>query len=271
METPPTRTSEPTETLLDMGAPAPLVIAHRGASGDAPDNSLPAFEAAIAEGADLVELDVRRTADGQLIALHPARRRGTAVGRLTYDDLVRRSRHRPPALEEVLTLCSGRVAVDVELKEPGYEETAIKLVERHLDPPRAVVTSFHTAIVERVKSLRPALRCGLILGFGRLRASHAGLHRTILEPARQCGADFLVAHQLLVGLRPHSKRQRRRSAPFLTAAGAAGLPVAVWTVNGVERLRHFVAEPGVAAIITDLPAVAVELRRRGSRLPHERC
>lgn len=247
--------------LLDGGAGPPLVIAHRGASADAPDNSLAAFEVAIAQHADLVELDVRRTADGQLVAHHSARRRGVPIGRLTYSELVERSRHRPPSLDEVLAVCAGRVGVDVEIKEAGYEAQVLEIVGGCLDPAHAVVTSFHAGVIETVKSLRPGLRCGLVVGLGRIRTSRAGADRAVVDPARGCGADFLVMHQLLAGLRPQSRRRRLGSSPVLKAAADAGLPVAVWTVNGLARLRHFLNDPLVAAVITDLPATAITLRR----------
>ena len=247
--------------LLDGNGSRPLVIAHRGASADAPDNSLAAFEVAIAARADLVELDVRRTADGVLVAHHSARRRGVPLERITYPELVRYSRYRPPSLEEVLTVCAGRVDVDLEIKETGYEAQVLEVVERRLGPDHAVVTSFHAGVIEAVKSLRPLLRCGLVVGLGRIRASRAGVDRAVVDPARNCGADFLAMHQLLAGLRPHARRRRRGTSPVLKAAAEAGMPVAVWTVNGLPRLRHFLSDPMVAAVITDIPATAIALRR----------
>lgn len=247
--------------LLGGSDALPLVIAHRGASADMPDNSLTAFELAIEAGADLVELDVRRTADGLLVAHHSARRRGVPLGKLTYEELVQRSRHRPPALEEVLALCSGRVGVDLEIKEHGFEAQALELVDRRLSPEHAVVTSFHAGVIHEVKSLRPTLRCGLVVGLSGMRASRAGVDRAVLDPARACGADFIVVHQLLTGLRPQSRRRRLRESPLLAAAADAGLPLVVWTVNGLRRLTHFISDPRVAAVITDLPAAAIELRR----------
>src|SRR3984957_19558172 len=103
------------------GSSLPLVIAHRGASREAPQNTPAAFEAAIAMGADAVELDVRRTSDGVLVVHHNASRRGVPVALMTHAALIRRSRNEPPTLETVLDLCAGRVAVDVEIKEPGFE------------------------------------------------------------------------------------------------------------------------------------------------------
>lgn len=250
-------------TALVDGSPGrPLVIAHRGASADAPGNSIAAFDVAIAQRADLVELDVRRTADGLLVVHHSKRRRGAPVDRLAYAELIERSRHRPPSLDEVLALCAGRVGVDVEIKEPGYEAQVLDIVESRLDATHVVVTSFHAGVIETVKRLRPGLHCGLVVGLGRIRASRAGVHRAVVDPARACGADFLVMHQLLAGLRPHSRRGRRvGTSPVLKAAADAGLPVAVWTVNGPIRLRHFLNDPLVAAVITDTPATAIELRR----------
>lgn len=254
-------TTDDSAALLNGSGAHPLVIAHRGASADAPDNSLPAFEVAIEAGADFVELDVRRTADGLMVAHHSARRRGVPLGKLTYAELVQRSRYRPPALEEVLALCSGRVGVDLELKERGYEAEAVELLERSLSPPHAVVTSFHAGVIHEVKALRPRLPCGLVVGLSGMRASRAGIDRTVLEPARACRADFIVVHQLLTGLRPHARRRRLRESPLFAAAAEAGLPLVVWTVNGLPRLTHYIGDPRVAAVITDLPAAAIELRR----------
>lgn len=246
--------------LLDGSAPRPLVIAHRGASADAPDNSLRAFEVAIEAGADLVELDVRRTADGLLVAHHSARRRGVPLERLTYAELVHRSRYRPPRLDEVLALCAGRVAVDVELKESGYEAQALELVEARLRPERVVVTSFQAQVIETIKSLRPGMDCGLVVGLGKLRRSRGGVGPVVVDAARACGADFLAMHQLLAGLSPHAAARRPFASPVLRAAADAELPVAVWTVNGLRRLRHFITDPLVTAVITDLPGTAVALR-----------
>lgn len=254
-----------TAVLLDGSGSRPLVIAHRGASADAPDNSLAAFEVAISAGADVVELDVRRTSDGLLVAHHSARRRGVPLERLTYSELVHRSRYRPPRLEEVLTICAGRVGVDVEIKESGYETDVLDLVDGRLGLERAVVTSFHAAVIQTVKAIRPGARCGLVVGLGRLRAGRSAVERAIVDPARACGADFLAMHQLLAGLRPHSRSRRQLSSPVLRAAADAGLPVAVWTVNGARRLQHFLTDPLVAAVITDIPGTAVELRRAAVR------
>ena len=106
------------------------MIAHRGASREAPQNTPAAFEAAIAMGADAVELDVRRTSDGVLVVHHNASRRGVPLAMLTYSGLVRLSRHEPPRLDTVLDLCAGRIAVDIEVKEVGFEAEVMEEASR---------------------------------------------------------------------------------------------------------------------------------------------
>ena len=91
------------------------MIAHRGASAELPENTLPAFERAIELGADFVELDVHARADGELVVTHDAPRRRAPL----------------PTLAEVLDLCRGRIGVMVELKTP-YRYRRHRLIERTL-------------------------------------------------------------------------------------------------------------------------------------------
>src|SRR5207253_6660035 len=148
VEAPETRPHLALENARD----APMVIAHRGASREAPGNTLDAFEAAIAAGADAVELDVRQTADGVLVVHHNPTRRGTLVSRLSYSELQRRCRHRPPALEEAVELCARRAVLDVEVKEPGYEARVLDVLDAHSSPQRPLISSFHPGVVAAVKA-----------------------------------------------------------------------------------------------------------------------
>src|ERR1700753_352195 len=96
-----------------------MVAAHRGVAAGAAENTIAAFTNAIDVGADMVEFDVRRTSDRELIAFHDA-----AVGAVPATGLPRRETEaatgvRPPLLAEVLQACAGRIRLDVELKEDG--------------------------------------------------------------------------------------------------------------------------------------------------------
>src|SRR5438132_3865918 len=128
----------------------PLVIAHRGASWDLPENTLPAFERAIEIGADFVEFDVHADRDGRLVVTHdPPRGPG------------------PPSLEEVLGVCRGRIGVMVELKTPGRYRRH-DLVRRTLErlDDDAVVVCFQRPALEEARRLRPGIRTVQHVGFG---------------------------------------------------------------------------------------------------------
>ena len=237
----------------------PLVIAHRGASREAPENTPAAFEAAIALGADAVELDVRRTADGVLVVHHNASRRGVPLALLTYPALVRLSRHEPPTFDTVLGLCAGRIGLDVEVKEPGFEAEVIEAASSRFPRDRLLYTSFEESVISTIKRLDPAARCGLLLGPGRLRSRAQRYEALPFDLAERCGADLLAVHQWLAPIR----RRRRRVAgtDLLAEAQARAFPMMVWTVDGPQRLRSYLADGRVAGIITDLPGLAVETRR----------
>jgi glycerophosphoryl diester phosphodiesterase len=224
-----------------------LVVAHRGASAGAIDNSLDAFARAIDLGADMVELDVRRTADDQLIAFHNASVRGRRIGVLTRAEIGAATGHVPPLLHDVLELTRGRIGLDVELKEGGYVARVLASLD---GTPDVVVTSFLDAVVAETKRLAPELRAGLLVGVGRTRQV-VKTRLSELSPvprARACGADLVAMHHALATL------------GALRRVAEAGFPVFVWTVNDEPQLRRFLADPRVEAVITDVPAKALSLR-----------
>src|SRR4051794_36204313 len=103
-----------------------LVLAHRGANRVAPENTVPAMREAVDRGADGVELDVHRTADGAVVVRHDAETPGGPVGELALSDLLR-AHPDVPVLDEVLEVCRGRL-VNVEIKDPA-PRTAEAVVE----------------------------------------------------------------------------------------------------------------------------------------------
>jgi glycerophosphoryl diester phosphodiesterase len=195
----------------------PLVIAHRGASWDLPENTLPAFERAIEVGADFVELDVHASADGELLVTHdPPRRRRDF-----------------PALEEVLELCRGRIGVMVELKRP-YRYRRFDVVPRTLAllDDDAVVVCFERAAIAAVRARRPELRT----------VQHVAVVPLRTAAARGCWAAGF--------------EDRRATPRRLARAKALGLETTVYTVNDARRMREL-AELGVTGIFTDRPDLAL--------------
>lgn len=120
-----------------------LVIAHRGASAELPENTLPAFERAVQLGADFVELDVHANAAGQLVVTHDPPPAGRQY----------------PTLEEALGLMRGRTGVMVELKTPRrYRRHDVVARTVRLLGPDDVLVSFQRAALEEARLLRPGLR-----------------------------------------------------------------------------------------------------------------
>lgn len=194
----------------------PLVIAHRGASWDIPENTLPAFERAIDVGADFVEFDVHALPDGRLVVSHDPPRPGA----------------RPPAIEEVLELTRGRIGVMAELKTPHrYRRHDVVRRTLALLDDDAVVVCFEPGAIALVRALRPELRTVQHVAWVPLRVA----------AARRCWAAGF--------------EDRRATPRALARAQRLGLETTVYTVNDERRMREL-AELGVTGIFTDRPDLA---------------
>lgn len=210
------------------------------ARGAPAENTLEAFEAAIELGADMIELDVRRTRDGRLIVFHDARVKTIPTGSLRYDALrVKGTRSRPPLLEEVLELTKDRIALNLEVKEAGYVQETIALL-RPFGLEHCLLSSFLDPVVLEAKELAPELRTGLLIATGFRRALATRL------PASK--ADCLGVHR------------RIADAAALARAAAAEVPCMIWTVNGPRALDRYLEHPAVEGVVTDRPARALERR-----------
>jgi glycerophosphoryl diester phosphodiesterase len=226
----------------------PLVAAHRGFAAGATENTIQAFDKAIDVGADMVEFDVRRTRDGELIVFHNGHVGGVGVSQLTRDDIAGAAGVRPPLLAEVLDTCAGRIRLDVELKEDGYVPEVMTALRAACDPAQTIVTSFLPAVVAQAKDAWPEIRTGLLVGDGPWADLPARLREVYpVALARRVRADYLAPHYrlALVGV--------------IRRAAAAGLPCLLWTVNSPALIRRYAGDPRIAAIITDAAAQAVSI------------
>ncbi len=220
-----------------------LVAAHRGAWRAAPQNSLQSLADAIALGCEIVEFDVRRTRDGKLVAVHDARAGGTPVAALELEELRGRlGDGHAPLLEEMVELAAGRIALDVELKDGGGAVgDIIATLGRRLEPDAYFVSSFFDGVLAAVHAMAPDTRTGLLLRPGRApRRLEQRLNRT--------GASLL-------GLPTSLAR-----AGVLAWAANRGFASYVWTVNDARLLRSILGDQRVAAVITDRPELALEIR-----------
>ncbi len=204
------------------------------------ENSLAAFAAAHAAGADMVELDVRRSGDGRLVVVHDAAVAGMPVRRTSLEALRAATGLELAELSAVVDFAAGRLGLDVELKEPGYEDEVLAALEpaRAAGPP-LIVTSFFTRVVRRVRASEPDIDTGLLI-----RTAAVRLPRRLATS----GARYLL---------PPASALRRG---VLDAAARAGVEAIPWTVNAPDDLRRALAHPAVAGVITDLPELALEAR-----------
>lgn len=228
----------------------PLVLAHRGEHTRARENTVAAFRAAAAVGADGVELDVRRTADGTLVVHHDAEVDGVGVlAHVAFAD-VRRVVPWLPTLDEALAACSGMALVNLEIKnlphEPDFDpaEQVARAVVGRVDAlglaEQVVVSSFVFPSLEQVHELD-----------GRIAT--AWLTLPDLDPL--AALDIAAAHGC-AGVHPSQRAVQRADVVGVVArATELGLAVRPWTVDDEREITRL-GRARVHAIITDRPAMA---------------
>ena len=246
--------------------PRPMVVAHRGASVEHPENTIEAFEAAIDAGADSVEFDVRMTADDVPVVMHdPDVSRTTdgtgLVPELTLAD-VRRLRiplsrggaTRVPMLEETLQCLAGRAAADIEIKnlpgEPGFtadREAAVEATLETLDESGfaspVIVSSFNPRSVAHCRTLRPDVPTGLITSYD-VDATEA-LTRAVAE-----GHPWVL---------PFVTKVLEAGEGFVDRVHQGGALLGVWIADDPDTARRLF-ELGADAVATNDPRAIVPVR-----------
>lgn len=235
--------------MLSLSPDRFLVLGHRGASASAAENTVEAFRLAHRQGADGVELDVRGTADGQLVVHHDAVIPGLgAITDLTTAELADAA----PTLcsfAEAMEVCAGMI-VNVEIKsspaDPDYDPEqmvaglVVEWLHEHDRTDDVIVSSFDPATVDRVRYLSDRLATGQLIDAGAdaarsLLAAHARGHQAL--------------HPHLTSLGP--------AANLASVARGLGMWVVTWTVNDPAAVRAL-KDAGLTGVITDDPASAVE-------------
>jgi glycerophosphoryl diester phosphodiesterase len=242
------------------------ILGHRGASLDAPENTIPAFVAALDQGADGVELDVMRCRTGELVVCHDEwldRLAGlhlevrdtswTTLRRLDVGTLLGRGPGRIPLLDDVFDALPEWAWVNVELKCDDLDdrglsaEVARRLVDRGL-LDRVVVSSFNPVCLVRLARAAPGIRRGLLLDPQRAWIPQAWLWLPVAAS---------------VSVHPHFSQV---TPERVTRWHAAGLVIAAWTVDELDEARRLRAL-GVEWLITNRPGA---LREELSVLPNPR-
>jgi glycerophosphoryl diester phosphodiesterase len=208
-----------------------------------------AFTAAVDMGAEMIEFDVRRTADNVLVIHHNSDFAGSEIRDMSRSQLQERAGaagYTIPTLVDVLEFCASKIPVDIELKEPGYEEHVLETVLGVLEQDQFVISSFHDSIIRKVKNLHSGIRTGLNIGDRPRRQLLSNLFPG--RRVRRTGADILVISQKLLKL------------GFLSTTRGLGLPIWVYTVNDRQDLWKMITEERVDGIFSDRVDVGLFLR-----------
>jgi glycerophosphoryl diester phosphodiesterase len=224
-----------------------LNIAHRGASGTFPENTLSAFRAAINAGADMCELDVQLTRDGAVVVIHDDTVERTTDGKgevtkLTLEELKRLDAgakfkggaikgERIPTLDEVFDVTGGKCGLNIELKAAGVEHQVAQIMQARNAFGDSIVSSFDWDYLKKIQQLHFNIRVGLL--------------------AEEKPVDLMMN---AVAMRAHSINPRwdMVTADLCKAAHERGLKVYTWTVDSDARMRALI-ECGVDGIMTNYP------------------
>ena len=244
---------------------APLVIAHRGASMFAPENTIAAFELAVEMGADAIELDTMLTADGTPIVIHDQSLERTTNGNGNVASKMvaeiklldagskfdaRFAGEQIPTLEEVFSAVGNKVLINVELKNYAspfdhLPETVVALVVKKGLSDRVLLSSFNPIALMKAKRASGKIRRAAIIGGGPI------IVRGVIEAFTNYYALHPAASLVNQGM--------------IDKHHAAGNKINVWTVNEESEMKKFLSM-GVDGLITDQPDIAkkviLELRDR---------
>lgn len=227
-----------------------LNIAHRGASGVAPENTISAFKRAIELGADMIECDIHQTKDGEIVVIHDKNLARTTNGRGLVEDYTLHelkkldagswfspefAGEKIPTLEETLELIKGKVGINIEIKKgrkyyPDIEEKIVELLEKYDIGKPCIITSFHSKYLKKIKKLNPYIAIGKLVVF------------SMLNPKENIVLDVNAVHPYWLMV----------SKLFVDAAHKDHLRVNVWTVNNTMIMKRLI-KIGVDGIITNYP------------------
>lgn len=253
--------------------PLPRVIAHRGASGDYPENTLPAFRAASSMGAPYFELDVHITRDDEIVVVHDDDLRRVAahdgvIREMTMAELAtadaghnftrdgglsfpfRGQGIRVPSLAEVFAAFPHqRYILEIKHTGPHLVPALLAVIHRAKMQRRVLIASEHQGPIDELRSLAPGVPTNL-------PAREVGLFMMSLAPR----AQSYVARGEALQIPTEHQSLKLVSAESVAAAHRIGIELQVWTVNGAAEMREMLAL-GVDGILTDYPARLLNLLR----------
>ena len=227
----------------------PKVISHRGRTSQKnQDNTLHSVQDAINLGIDMVEVDVRRSKDLEIICYHDEHIGGELISNLDYSEILSID-PKVPTLDQILWAAKDKIEIDVELKEHGYEHEVISLVLDYFDYEGFIMKSFSRLAVRRIKQLDSKIETGFLLGesynvkvyLDVLKEAFTG---RIFESER---VDFISPHYKVYEMGLMFKMSQKK------------LPIQLWTVND-PNLLEIAMKRDLHSVVTDIPEEALRIR-----------
>jgi glycerophosphoryl diester phosphodiesterase len=238
------------------------VVAHRGDSDHAPENTMPSFEAALAKGADEIECDVRVTRDGVPVVIHDASTRRTTgieanVAELTLSEIreLDAGSYRGPAyagtsiptLDELLDTFLTRIPLQIELKAAAATALTVEALRKRAAAgsfARVMLTSFQREYIVEALRLEPRVRIGLLL---------------------ESSSNMTPAEVRALGIHSYMPNGSRLTAEIVDQAHALELSVRAWGVKTLQTAQHVVATGADGATYNDPAQLLAWLKESGRR------
>jgi glycerophosphoryl diester phosphodiesterase len=228
----------------------PFVVVHGGAERYHYRNVLDALETALAVSADYFEFDVRSTADGVLVVHHDETIGEAMLGAMPFAEAQRAAQtagYELPRFDHVLSRATGRIRLDVELKQVGLEDGVLRQLDRHgFSREQFVVTSFEQRALDAIHALDGRVATGLLV--------YDMTGQQALASFRASGTSFLGPDHAIL------------DDATLAEAASQRIRLMSWTVNDAAVMRRLLGSEAVIGLITDDPVTALAVRSPGNAM-----
>lgn len=245
----------------------PIVVAHRGASAYAPENTLSAIKKAITMGVDMIEIDVQLSKDKQVVVMHDLSVDRTTNGNgrvrdLLFDEIRKLDAgswfssefagEKVPTLEEVIETVKGKCKLLIEVKrvktsKPEIEAKIIQLINKHNAHNWCIVQSFESEVVKNIQALDNSIECHKLV---TMNISVLPLH---VDSRIKTGTIY--KYKTVQSINPYFKMLNKRKVDKIHSRGQK---IITWTVNEKQDMKRMI-EMGVDGIITNYPDRLIEL------------
>ena len=222
-----------------------IIIAHRGASGHVPENTLLSFQRAYDLGAEMIELDVHETLDGELVCIHDSTVDRTTNGSgevhtFTYKELQKFNAGAGeiiPRLSDVLNFSFGKLQVNIELKVIGVEKKILEMVQQMDMLSEVIISSFHHGSLTSIRDMNHDVSTAMLVN----------------KPM-----DDMIDYAITLAVNAINPHHQLVTPQLVSSAHQSGLMVYPWTVNDPNRMRELLSFE-IDGLITDYPDRAFKI------------